>query len=189
MPSIGLDDLASALPPLRAPEADAQAAEDMWRRLGFATRGPRVVALHPGSGGAAKCWLPARFAELARRLRAHGYAPLLIEGPQDAAAKRAVLADYAPSQEAPAVAHGLSVAALAALLARCVGYVGNDSGVAHIAGMLGIPTLALFGPSDPAVWTPLGARAHALRSPTSRMEDVNVTAVERMLVPLLAETP
>ena len=126
--------------------------------------GERVVALHPGSGGAAKCWPPGRFAELARRLRAAGYAPLLVEGPADAervAAVRAALGG-APVP----VARGLAVEALAALLARCAAYVGNDSGVSHLAGLVGCPTLALFGPSDPALWAPVGPRVRALRAPS-----------------------
>ncbi len=41
-------------------------------------------------------------------------------------------------------------------LRQCQRYLGNDSGITHLAAMLGIPTIALFGPSDPAVWRPIG---------------------------------
>ena len=37
-------------------------------------------------------------------------------------------------------------------------FVGNDSGPSHLAGIMGLPTIALFGPTDPAVWKPLGPR-------------------------------
>jgi ADP-heptose:LPS heptosyltransferase len=41
-------------------------------------------------------------------------------------------------------------------LRRCKGYLGNDSGITHLAAMLGIPTLVLFGPTDPVLWRPVG---------------------------------
>ena len=52
---------------------------------------------------------------------------------------------------------------LSAVLAACDLYVGNDSGVSHLAGLSGGPTLALFGPTDPRVWRPLGPRVTVLR--------------------------
>jgi len=50
------------------------------------------------------------------------------------------------------------------VLARCDVYVGNDSGISHLAGAVGAPTLALFGPSDPLQWAPRGARVTVLRA-------------------------
>jgi heptosyltransferase-3 len=153
-------DLWRAMPPLRWPEADAREAERIWRGLRLPDSG--VIALHPGSGGAAKRWTPERFAALAGLAREAGATPLLLAGEADEAAVAAILARMpAP----PPIARGLSVAALAALLGRCAGYAGNDSGVSHLAGLLGIPTVALFGPTDPARWAPLGPRVATLRAP------------------------
>ncbi|MFH0789970.1 MAG: glycosyltransferase family 9 protein [Pseudomonadota bacterium] len=45
---------------------------------------------------------------------------------------------------------------LAGVLSHCVGYLGNDSGVSHLAAALGVPTVNLFGPTDPAYWAPQG---------------------------------
>jgi len=64
-----------------------------------------------------------------------------------------------------AVARGLEVAALAALLAGCAGYLGNDSGVSHLAAALGVPSVVVFGPTDPARWAPLGPQVRVVRSP------------------------
>lgn len=149
-----------ALPPLRWPEADARQAEQVRRALGLPDAGG--VALHPGSGGATKRWPPERFAALANLARRAGYTPLLLAGEADAGVAEAVLAHTAALLP---VARGLAVGALAALLARCAGYVGNDSGVSHLAGLLGVPTVAIFGPTDPARWSPLGPRVTPLRAP------------------------
>jgi ADP-heptose:LPS heptosyltransferase len=90
----------------------------------------------------------------------------------------------AAAGETPAV-RDLSVAGLAAFLSGCALYVGNDSGVTHLAGMLDTPIVALFGPSEPALWTPLGPRVITLRSPTGRMVDLPpetvFSAVQRVM--------
>lgn len=172
-----LDDLAAlwrALPSLRWPDERARQAERVWRALALPNTG--VVALHPGSGGAAKRWPPERFAALAALARQAGYAPLLLAGEADADVAGSVL-----SHSALPLARDLPLATLAALLARCAGYVGNDSGVSHLAGLLGVPTVALFGPTDPARWSPLGPRVTALRAPGGALERLAPTAAWQAL--------
>ena len=56
-------------------------------------------------------------------------------------------------------------------------YVGHDSGVSHLAAAFGAPVLALFGPTDPAVWAPVGRRVHVLRAPDQLLEDLSVDEV------------
>lgn len=121
-------------------------------------RGVRPAAVHPGSGGKPKCWPPSRFADLAARL---GAPILLVEGPADGDACRRVSDLLAPSV-AVVRAAGVSLPRLAALLAESRGYIGNDSGVSHLAAALGVPAVVVFGPTDPAVWAPLGPRVHAV---------------------------
>src|SRR5205085_8201608 len=59
-------------------------------------------------------------------------------------------------------------------LQECRGYLGNDSGITHLAAMLGVPTLALFGPSDPLTWRPLGPSVIVIREDQLKRLDVNV---------------
>jgi ADP-heptose:LPS heptosyltransferase len=151
--------------PLLEPSAAARAwAEEEWTRRGLGDA--PVLLLHPGSGGRAKCWPPERFAELAGRFMANGWRALVIEGPADASAAAALLASLAaPRAELLA---GLTLPQLAALLAHsqrggpAALYVGNDSGVSHLSALLGVPTLALFGPTAPAIWAPRGPRARVV---------------------------
>jgi ADP-heptose:LPS heptosyltransferase len=58
-------------------------------------------------------------------------------------------------------------------------YVGNDGGMTHVAAAIGVPTLALFGPTDPAVWRPLGdhVRGVATERPGDPIEDVSLATV------------
>jgi heptosyltransferase-2 len=153
-------------PPLRATEAEeAQAAP--WReRLP-----PDFIAIHPGSGSPSKNWPADRFAAVARALSPHR--PwLLIAGPADAAA-------VAPLAQRPGaiVARDLPLRVLGALLARARLYIGNDSGITHLAAAYGAPTLALFGPTDPAQWSPVGPQVKVLRAPHAAMHDLPVHEV------------
>ncbi len=62
------------------------------------------------------------------------------------------------------VLQGCSLPEVAAVLSQCRGYVGNDSGVTHLAAAVGVPTVALFGPTDPAVWGPRSRRVSIMRA-------------------------
>lgn len=115
------------------------------------------LALHAGSGSPRKNWPPERFADLARGLAA-GNPFLVVRGPADAEA-------VAPLLRLPnaVLADALHPRQLGALLARAGLFVGNDSGVTHLAAAAGAPTLALFGPTDPAQWAPIGRAVRVLR--------------------------
>jgi hypothetical protein len=69
----------------------------------------------------------------------------------------------------------MSLAELEGFLKNARGFVGNDSGITHIAAYWGCPTIALFGPTDPRIWGPLGRRARVLWK--SRLEDISVDEV------------
>src|SRR5262249_43380711 len=77
---------------------------------------------------------------------------------------------------------------VAALLSGVRAYVGNDSGVSHLAGRLA-PSLVLFGPTDPAVWRPLGPAVRILRSGEGRMETIEVAAAASALASLVDQPP
>ncbi len=61
------------------------------------------------------------------------------------------------------LARGLKLPELAGVLERCALFVGNDSGITHIAAAVGAPTIALFGPASPAVWQPTGDNVSVIR--------------------------
>jgi heptosyltransferase-2 len=178
------DELAVALPPLIPSPDDERAATPVWSALGFASDAT-VVALHAGSGGAAKRWSPASFGALAIELRGTSLRPLLIEGPHDADVTHEVRS-WAGEAPLPTV-EALPLGALVAVLRRCAACVGNDSGVTHLAALAGTPTLALFGPSDPALWAPLGRRTAVLRSPAGALDGLGVAEVLGALSALLSQ--
>jgi heptosyltransferase-2 len=172
-----VSELAMLVPPPRWSAEEGASAAALWASLGLPEEPQRVVALHPGSGGAVKRWPPAAFAQLAARLASIGYAPLLIAGPQDVEIADAVLAALPMGMAPVPVARALAVGGLAALLARCGAFAGNDSGVAHLAGLLGLAVLVFFGPTDPAMWAPLGAHVRTVRAPNGALARLGVETV------------
>lgn len=163
LPAIGIDASGLTLPILTPSEDDQRRASAIAAEL------PRgFIAVHPGSGSPAKNWPAARFAELVRSVDAARW--LLVRGPADDAAS-AVL-ERVPGA---CVARDLPLRVLAALLARAGAYVGNDSGVTHLAAASGAPTIALFGPTDPRIWAPVGPRVAVIAAAT--MEEIAVDAV------------
>jgi heptosyltransferase-3 len=133
------------------------------------------IAIHPGSGGAQKCWPTAYFAQLIEALWQRNIPVLLLAGPADVDR----LADLLSQLPAPSSVSLLSTLVDAPLrivaqqLEHCRGYIGNDSGITHLAALLAIPTLALFGPSDPVIWHPYGNTVQVLYEPVLANLSIN----------------
>lgn len=113
-----------------------------------------LVAVHPGSGSPHKCCEPGWFVELVAQLQALGAVPILLAGPADTEQVQAVQRSCVIS---PLVFGGQELTSVAGLLAQFALYVGHDSGLTHVAACLGVPTIALFGPTDPRRWAPRGS--------------------------------
>jgi len=126
------------------------------------------LVLHPGSGGRAKRWPAERFFELARG----SGNPLILLGPAEEGLH--------PAFAGLPVAEGWPLRRVVSVLASARSFVGNDSGVTHLASYL-CPTLALFGPTDPAIWGPVGGKARLLSAPGGALDRLSVDEVARAL--------
>lgn len=131
--------------------------------------GSPVLALGPCANWPGKQWPAERFADLANRLTARG-GPLagariaVFGAPEDRAGAAKVL-DELPSERALDLVGRCDLLTVAACLERAQLYVGNDSGLMHIAAAAGAPTLGLFGPSRDEHYAPWGAACAAIRTP------------------------
>lgn len=120
---------------------------------------PRIV-IHPGSGSERKNWPAECFGDVARRLSEARTHVVFLEGEADGSQTgRAVAA----SGGRPPVISRLSVKEAAGVLSVCQLLLGNDSGISHLAAAVGIPVISIFGPTDPEMWRPLGARVDVIR--------------------------
>jgi ADP-heptose:LPS heptosyltransferase len=132
------------------------------------TAAERLLVLGPGATRAGKTWPVERFADLAARLTGRGG---LLEGavvvpaggPMDKAAA-GVIGQGVPAERFVDMT-AADLLTTAALMARADLFVGNDSGMMHLAAAAGAPTLGLFGPTDERLYGPWGDRAAAVRAP------------------------
>lgn len=146
------------------------AAEHLLRSIGLSapelpdlwTPSSGKTIIHPGSGAAAKCW--PHFAGLMELVRD----AVVLIGPADA--------DIPTSH--PCL-RGLSLLEVAEELRQCRRFIGNDSGITHLAAYMGCPTVALFGPTDPSAWGPMGRRVEILWK--TRLADISIDEVRRLL--------
>ena len=116
--------------------------------------GQPLVVIHPGSGSVHKCVAPGVLATVVVAVQIYGATPIIREGPADGELVERLLQSC---MNPPIILKGLDVLTVAGVLAQARLFVGQDSGVTHMAGLMGVRTVALFGPTDPARWAPRGA--------------------------------
>jgi ADP-heptose:LPS heptosyltransferase len=143
------------------------------RGLGVTPTASGPVVIHPGAGSPAKCWPAERFIELAGRLRAAGRGVCFCIG--EVERERWPAETVRKLESAGEVRQPQTLVELFDLIRGASAFVGNDSGPGHVAGILGVPTLSLFGPTDPARWKPLGPAVNVLRN--EPLSELSVDAV------------
>jgi len=132
-------------------------AEGVLVKAGVRSGVLRIAIGAGASYGSAKCWLPSRFAELANRLQSQRDADVILFGTAAEAAVSNLIS--AEMHRPPIDLTGKSaIADLPALLSRCHLFIGNDSGAMHVAAAVGLPVVAVFGPTDPSGTAPVTPR-------------------------------
>jgi heptosyltransferase-3 len=144
-----------------APRHDRQAAA-------LLPAGTPVLAIGPAANWRGKQWRADRFAELARRLTALG-GPLpgarvaVLAGAHEREQALPLL-DAIPGERLLDLVGQVDLLTAAAVLRRCALFIGNDTGLMHIAAAIGAPTLGLFGPSPIEKYAPWGPRTAVVRT-------------------------
>ena len=143
-----------------------------WGKSFFRVKGlsdeerSNVIVLHPGSGSKKKVWPLERFLDLVRYLQRHsGSRILIVLGPAESAEVQKAFEgiEWDMGSAAPLLAKGLSLLGLASVMEGCRLFIGNDSGITHMAAALGLPTVALFGPTEHKIWAPRGEKVVVVR--------------------------
>jgi ADP-heptose:LPS heptosyltransferase len=142
-------------------------AADRCRADTLLPPGQRYIGLGPTANWSGKLWLPERFAALFRAVRDQaltGARPVIFAGPGPAEQAMAapVLAALPDTID---LTGRLSLPEASACLSRCALFVGNDSGLMHLAAAAGTPTLGLFGPTSAAEYAPAGRRSAVVLAP------------------------
>ena len=155
------------IPRLFLSERDEDRGKTFCRVKGVtAEEKSKAIVVHPGSGSKKKVWPLDRFLELIHYFQKHCNCRILIvlgpaEGPEVQKAFGGI--EWELGVAAPLLMKGLSLLELASVMEGCRLFIGNDSGITHMAAALGIPTIAIFGPSDHKIWSPRGEKVFVVR--------------------------
>lgn len=125
----------------------------------------RLASVHPGAGSRLKRWSEDRFLQVAHHLiSVEKRKVLLVGGPAEFGLVERIAGLLPPSSfDDVLILADLPLHLVAALVQRSELFIGNDSGIAHLAAALRVPSLVLFGPTDPRHWAPLGDHVTVLR--------------------------
>jgi heptosyltransferase-3 len=172
----------SVLSPLGVPAAAdvtvgwSSADEGRVMQLLAPLSGERYVVLHLYPKFNYKMWSDGGWLELARWIAAQGLR-IVLTGSNDEA-ERAYACRLAAQMHAPLNLVGqLALNQSACVIARAAAYVGPDTALTHMAAALGVPTIALFGPTDPLKWAPWPKGCDGSRTPWRRLGDQTVANV------------
>jgi ADP-heptose:LPS heptosyltransferase len=165
-------DAGAAVEPVVVPAALQAAGRDLLEKAGW-DGDSRLLIVHPGAGSAAKRWPVQGFASAVDAVAADRALTVAVhQGPADAEAVAALVRQLA----APLVLDEPSLRALAGVLAHATAYVGNDSGVSHLAGTVGIPAVVLFVAAN-LRWRPWSATARPVLVDATRLRSEDAAAV------------
>ena len=129
---------------------------EYWRQRAWESK--QVLVVHPGSGGQRKRWRAEGFRQVAEWWRGSGDREVLIVlGPAEAE-------EGEWWRHCGYVETSLELVQVASTLTRASCYIGNDSGVSHLAGAVGTPGVVIFGPTRPEQWRPLGGELQVIKN-------------------------
>lgn len=138
------------------------------------------VVIHPGSGSREKCWPVAKFLELIDRFKRARRDVRVILGEVELA--RFSADEIRSFEQVATVRKPANYLQLFNELRSAAELVANDSGPAHLGAIVGVPTLALFGPTDPVVWKPLGPHVSVMREhPIDKLTSAKVFTAAKSL--------
>ena len=140
----------------------------------------RYIGLFPGAGHPSRCWPLGSFAELAGRLAADGFTPVVFLGPEEHNMRPAVEELFSPDVK---IAEGLSIAQFIAAAALLDGFVTNDTGPMHLAACAGAPVVLVMHEAAPRTYLPLTSRLAVVQE--TAIKDIPVDAVYNAFTGLL----
>lgn len=133
---------------LGIPPAAVESVNQQLANAGLADR--QIALIHPAAAFETKRWATENFARVAEFVAERGLAPVAIAAPHEAQ----IVNDLLAEASVKILSLDLSLPEVTALAARSKLFVGNDSGIAHIAAAVGTPSVVVFGSSNMAHWRP-----------------------------------
>jgi ADP-heptose:LPS heptosyltransferase len=165
----------------KATDSDKIAGRELLKQSGVKSD-RRIIIIHPGSGGRSKCWHLDNFIAIAEELEQDNSVVFLL-GPAEI--ERFDAAALTRMQNAGKCLQDLTLPQVLAVLSCGDVFIGNDSGITHLSAQLGVNTVALFGPTDPDVYGPLGREVTILRGPKTTFSRKASRKLQRQLLEVI----
>jgi len=167
---------------IKATDADMAKGKELLKEIGLGF-GKKLVVIQPGGGGTNKCWHLDNFLAVAKKLGSKGIEVIFLLGPAELDRFSNVTIKNISS--VARYLRDLSLAQVLALLSCANAFVGNDSGITHLAAALGGRTLAVFGPTNPVVYRPIGPAVTTFVRKTAAFATKPSASLQRELLDVL----
>jgi len=167
---------------IRTTEMDVNRGKEILKEINV-NISKKLIVIHPGSGGLHKCWHLDNFLAISKKLISNGYEVIFLLGPAE-------LNRFSKTKVGKVKSIGrclmdLSLTQVSELLSCADVFVGNDSGITHLAACLGVQTIAAFGPTEPAVYGPIGPAVTVFTKKTASFTKRPSPSLQKKLLELL----
>ena len=167
---------------IKATETDANKGRELLRDIQLDSF-EKLVVIQPGSGGLHKCWHLDNFLAVAEELCLKGTKVVFLLGPAEQ--ERFSNATIKAINSVARCLTDLSLTQVVWLLSCSDGFIGNDSGITHLAAGMGVKTVVVFGPTNPAVYKPVGPAVTVLANGGEAFTDKPSAALQQKVLDVL----
>lgn len=152
---------------------------DRFINESFVSPGKKLIGIHPGAGKEENIWSIENFYKIIIRLN-EIYNPnfYITSGGEESTSY--IIKKLRDAGINAGSLHNAKVKDLAAVYKKTSLYITNDTGVMHLAGLMNTPLLALFGPTNPLVWGPIGDKSFFIKAETSNINDISILDVHNV---------
>ena len=164
---------------IKTTEVDIAQGKELLKEIGLVA-GNKLVVIQPGSGGKSKCWHIDNFLAVAKELASEGIDVIFLLGPAEL--DRFSDATIKNISSVARCLTNLSLAQVLEILSCANGFIGNDSGITHLAAALGVRTLAVFGPTNSVVYRPIGSAVTVFAKKTAAFAKKPSASLQRELL-------
>jgi len=161
---------------------DIAQGKELLKEIGLVS-GNKLVVIQPGSGKPSKCWHLDNFLAVAKELGSEGIDVIFLLGPAEL--DRFSDATIKNISSVARCLTNLSLAQVLEILSCANGFIGNDSGITHLAAALGVRTLAVFGPTNSVVYRPIGSAVTVFAKKTAAFATKPSVGLQRELLDVL----
>lgn len=167
---------------IKALDSDRDKGRELLEEIDF-DFSKKLVVIQPGSGGLNKCWHIENFLAITREIVSKNIEVIFLLGPAEL--ERFSSNRIKVMNNISKCLTNLSITEIVGLLSCADGFIGNDSGITHLAGGLGIKTIAIFGPTNPAVYKPIGPAITIFAINNANFAQKPSTTIQKQLLEVL----